>query len=81
MPRYHPLKRRTVVKVLESYGFNLDRVKGDHGQYEHENFRGKRRLVTVTFDDEFSPQGVVLKSIFKQSGIRKKEFYKAAARL
>ena len=81
MPRHHPLKRRVGVNVLEGFGFKLDRVKGDHAQYEHESFRGRRRVVTVPFYDEFSPQGEVLKGIFRQSGIRKKEFYKAAARL
>jgi len=81
LPRYHPLKRRVVVEVLESYGFKSDRVKGDHAQYEHVNFRGKRRLVTVPFYDEFSPKDDVLKGIFRQAGIGKKEFYAAAARL
>lgn len=81
MPRYHPLKRRVVTKVLESYGFEFDRMKGDHAQYEHANFRGKRRLVTVPFYEEFSPKDAVFKGIFKQSGIGKKEFYKAAAHL
>lgn len=81
MPRHHPLKRRVVVDVLEGFGFKLDRVKGDHAQYEHANFRGKRRLVTVPFYDEFSPVGDVLKGIFHQSAISKKEFYKAAAHL
>jgi predicted RNA binding protein YcfA (HicA-like mRNA interferase family) len=56
-------------------------MKGDHAQYEHENFRGKRRLVTVPFYEEFSPQGAPLKGIFQQSGLSKKEFYKAATRL
>jgi predicted RNA binding protein YcfA (HicA-like mRNA interferase family) len=81
LPRYHPLKRRAVVKVLEIYGFEFDRMKGDHAQYEHENFRGKRRLVTVPFYEELSPQGAALKGIFQQSGLSKKEFYKAATRL
>jgi predicted RNA binding protein YcfA (HicA-like mRNA interferase family) len=81
LPRYHPLKRRVVIKLLESYGFKFDRVKGDHAQYEHVKFRGKRRLVTVPFYDEFNPKGDVLKGIFKQAGISKKEFYQAAARL
>ena len=81
MPRYHPLKRRVVIKVLESHGFKFDRMKGGHAQYEHADFRGKRRLVTVPFYDEFSPVGDVLKGIFQQSAISKKDFYKAAAHL
>ena len=81
MPRYHPLKRKAVIKVLESYGFKFDRMKGGHAQYEHVNFRGKRRLATVPFYEEFSPTGEVLKGIFKQAGISKKEFYRTAARL
>jgi predicted RNA binding protein YcfA (HicA-like mRNA interferase family) len=81
LPRYHPLKRKVVIKILENYGFEFDRMKGDHAQYEHVNFRGKRRLVTVPFYEEFSPKDDVFKGIMKQSGIGKKEFYKAAARL
>jgi predicted RNA binding protein YcfA (HicA-like mRNA interferase family) len=61
-----------VIEVLESHGFKFDRMKGGHAQYEHADFRGKRRLVTVPFYDEFSPQGEVPKGIFRQSGIRKK---------
>jgi len=56
-------------------------MKGGHAQYEHADFRGKRRLVTVPFYDEFSPVGDVLKGIFQQSAISKKDFYKAAAHL
>jgi len=56
-------------------------MKGGHAQYEHADFRGKRRLVTVPFYEEFSPKDDVLKGIFKQAGIGKKEFYKAAAHL
>jgi predicted RNA binding protein YcfA (HicA-like mRNA interferase family) len=81
LPRYHPLKRREVIEVLESYGFKFDRMKGDHAQYEHADFRGKRRLVTVPLYEEFSPKYDVLKGIFKQSGIGKKEFYKAAGHI
>jgi len=82
LSRYYPIKRRILEKLLKKEGFELDRISGDHAQYVHTNYRGKKRLVTIPLtEDEFSPQGEILKSIVRQMGLKKKEFYRKIERL
>jgi predicted RNA binding protein YcfA (HicA-like mRNA interferase family) len=77
LSRYYPIKRRKLEKLLKKEGFEIDRISGDHAQYKHTNYQDKKRLVTVPLkEDEFSPRGRILKSIIRQMGLKKKEFYK-----
>jgi len=74
--RRYPVKRRIIIKLLRKEGFELDRTSADHNQYEHPNYQGKKRLVTVPHEDEFSIKGEILPSIIRQMGLSKKEFYR-----
>lgn len=72
MGRSYPVKRKKIIKLLVKEEFTLDRTSGDHNQYEHPRYKGKKRLVTVPKEDEFSITGTILPSIISQMGLKKK---------
>ncbi|MBP9706777.1 MAG: type II toxin-antitoxin system HicA family toxin [Oligoflexales bacterium] len=71
--KYPPLKPRQVINVLQKNGFIFKRQIGSHQQYEA-FVEGKRRVVTVPDYSELDKS--LLKSIFSQSGLDCKVFYK-----
>ena len=62
------MKVREVIKMLESSGWYLDRIRGSHRQYKHPEKNG---LVTVSgkLSDELAPG--TQNSIFRQAGGKK----------
>lgn len=81
LAKYHPVKRRKIIKLLTKEGFCLDRSSGDHDQYIHICYKGKKRLVTIPYEDEFSIKGDILPSIINQMGLTKSQFYKMIDKL
>ena len=65
MPKFPVFTPRKIIKLLESHGFVLDRVKGSHHIYIHPE--SKRRVV-VPLHKRDLPKGTAL-SILKQAGI------------
>jgi predicted RNA binding protein YcfA (HicA-like mRNA interferase family) len=59
-------KVKEIIKILESHGWYLERIRGSHQQYKHPTIRK-----TVTVDGKPSEDVYVdnLKSMEKQSGI------------
>ena len=67
------MKVRDVIRILESNGFELDRTRGSHRQFEG-IIGGKRRLVTVSDKDNQDVKPGTLNSIRRQSGLSRKAF-------
>lgn len=67
MPKLPVFPPRKIVKLLESRGFVLDRVKGSHHIYIHP---GNGRRVVVPLHKRDLPRGTVY-SILKQAGIER----------
>lgn len=61
------IKPRRIIKVLEQKGFNFIRQKGSHRLYRKGNLR-----VTVPYHNKDLKPGT-LRSILRQSGIKKEE--------
>ena len=69
MPKLPSLTPQKIIKILESKGFVLDRIKGSHHIYY--NLKLKRRVV-VPLHKKDLPKGTLLE-ILKQAGISKEE--------
>lgn len=69
MPKLPSLTSQKIIKILESKGFVLDRVKGSHHIYY--NPETKRRVVIPLHKNDL-PKGT-LPEILKQAGISKEE--------
>jgi len=76
LSKRYPLKRYKIIKLLKKEGFKIDRTSGDRVQFVHYNYKGKKRLVTIPNQDEFSIKGEILPSIIRQMGLTIREFYK-----
>lgn len=72
--KYLPLKPKEIETVLKRHGFFFKRQDGSHAQWEG-YIVNTRRIVTVPQYSEIKSKDV-LKSIFQQSGLSWKEFYK-----
>ena len=67
---------RDFIKIIEAYGFEIDRQDGSHRQYVG-NVGGTRRIVTVAFHNVGDPiRPDTLKSMIRQSGLSQKLFRK-----
>lgn len=79
MPRRNPpLTPREVRNVLEAQGFEHDRTEGSHEQWVG-NYGGSKRVVTVdAAEKEFSNR--LMKSMIRQSGMSRDEFYRSTER-
>ncbi len=69
MPKLPSLTSFKVIKLLESKGFILDRVKGSHYIYYHPE---TKRRVIVPHHNRDLPRGTLLE-ILSQAGISKDE--------
>ncbi len=69
MPKLSPMTPREIIKLLESRGFVLDRVKGSHHIYLQPE-TGLRAVVPLHKKD--LPIGTML-SILKQAGIDRED--------
>lgn len=67
------MKVRDVIRILAANGFQLDRMRGSHRQFEG-IVGGKRRLVTVPGKDNQEVKIGTLMSISRQSGLPRKTF-------
>jgi len=67
MPKLPSLTPRKIIKILESKGFILDRIKGSHHIYYHPET--KKRAVVPLYKKNL-PKGTLLE-ILKQAGISK----------
>lgn len=78
--RERPVKTKEFIAVLRELGFEPKRTNGSHEQWEHAFFNGQRRNVTV--DDHHSPfTKWLLKSMLKQAGLKKKEFFQCLEKI
>ncbi|OGE19675.1 hypothetical protein A3J19_02575 [Candidatus Daviesbacteria bacterium RIFCSPLOWO2_02_FULL_41_8] len=78
MPSFKPLKYREVTTILKNLGFLQERGTGSSHQTWVLKRNGMSYAVTVAFhgtNQEFRPG--TLKSMVRQSGFTKQEFYKA----
>ena len=69
MPKLPTLTPKKVIKILESKGFVLDRVKGSHHIYY--NPETKKRVVVPVHKKDL-PKGTLLE-ILRQAGISKED--------
>ena len=80
MPRPPVLDLGDIYRMLDVYQFKLKHTKGSHEQWEG-YVGGQRRVVTVDRNDApFGPRSQVLKSMIRQSGVERIDFYAAAGR-
>ena len=65
-----PMKVRQVIRLIESRGWRMDRIRGSHRQYKHPDRPG---VVTIAGrpGDDLAPG--TLSSILKQAGMKKCE--------
>lgn len=66
-------KVRLIVAILRAHGFELERQKGSHRQYEG-IVGGTRRIVTISQQDGDEVAPKLLGFIQRQSGLPKKLF-------
>lgn len=69
MPKLPSITPQKIIKILESKGFVLERVKGSHHIYV--NRETKRRVVIPLHKNDL-PKGTLLE-ILKQAGINREE--------
>ncbi len=69
MPKLPTLAPKKIIKILESQGFVLDRIKGSHHIYY--NPKTKKRVV-VPLHKKDLPKGTLLE-ILRQAGIGRDE--------
>jgi predicted RNA binding protein YcfA (HicA-like mRNA interferase family) len=62
------MKVREIIRLLEDDGWFLVRTRGSHRQFRH---HGKSGTVTVSGSPNIDIPSGTLKSIFKQSGLKK----------
>ncbi len=76
MPKkYPPLTYNEVLKIIKVLGFKFKDQKGSHEHYEAD-INGVRRKITLDKND--SPYNdFIIKSMIRQSGFSRKEFYGA----
>ena len=72
MPKLPTLTPKKVIKILESRGFVLDRVKGSHHIYY--NPKTEKRVVVPVHKKDL-PKGTLLE-ILRQAGISKEDIEK-----
>jgi predicted RNA binding protein YcfA (HicA-like mRNA interferase family) len=72
MPRLPALTPQSVIELLESKGFVLDRVRGGHPIYYHPE---TKQRVVVPFHRKDLPRGTLLEFL-RQAGIRPDELRK-----
>lgn len=72
------MKIRDVIRILEAHGFQLDRQRGSHRQFEG-MAAGKRRLVTVSGKASQDIKEGILRSIREQSGLPREAFRQGRA--
>ncbi len=70
MPKTPALTPQQVIRILESRGFVLDRMKGSHRIYIHP---ATRRRAIIPFHKKDLPKGTLLE-ILRQAGINPDEF-------
>ena len=78
---YPSLTPSEVVSILLNLGFELKRQQGSHAHYERQpdETLGERKIVTVDMSHpEFTRR--LLKSMIRQSGFDRKDFYGATKR-
>ncbi|WP_416221218.1 type II toxin-antitoxin system HicA family toxin [Salinicola sp. LHM] len=73
--RERPVTKREFVKILKKLGFSHVRTNASHEHWEHRNFNGERRLVTVDGHHEPFARDL-LKSMRSQAGLSRREFMK-----
>lgn len=75
--QFPPLDQFQVEKILKKAGFVKKRQKGTSHAHWEVYIDGKRRIVTVDFlGGKKSKYGhTLLKSMIRQSGMKKKKFY------
>jgi predicted RNA binding protein YcfA (HicA-like mRNA interferase family) len=71
--KYPILKYREIRDILEARGFTLDRTEGSHEQWIHSNIHDAKRVVTLDNHGEFYTE--LMKSMIRQSGLTREEFY------
>lgn len=64
-----------VIKRLKSHGFTLVRCKGSHHQFICNHGNGCHHLVTVAVHKGKDVSDRDIRSIIRQSGLSKEEFY------
>ena len=69
MPKLPPITPKKIIKILESRGFVLDRIKGSHHVYYHPET--KKRVVVPLHKNDL-PKGTLLE-ILRQAEISKDE--------
>jgi len=69
MSKLPPLTPKKLIKILKSFGFQLDHATGSH--FIFYNSETKKRAV-VPYHKEDLPKGTLM-SILKEAGITKKE--------
>ena len=67
------MRVRDVIKILRDHGFELDRQRGSHRQFEGV-VDGVRRLVTISGKDGDDVPAPLLAAIRRQCGLPKKLF-------
>ena len=78
--RYPPLTPDEVASIVRALGFVFDRQCGSHANYERRGSGDEqRRVVTIdTNVDEFDER--LIKSMIRQSGASREQFYGATRR-
>ena len=71
MPKLPSLAPKKIIKILESRGFVLDRIKGSHHIYYHPE---TKKRVVVPLHKKNLPKGTLLE-ILRQAEISKDEFW------
>lgn len=75
MPRkFPPLTPTQVRAILTACDFTLRETEGSHEQWEHDDFKGQARLVTVDGSHDVFSQNL-MHSMLSQSGMTRDEFY------
>ena len=69
MPKLPSLTPQKVIKILESRGFILDRVKGSHYVYFNPE---TKRIAIIPFHNREIPKGTLIE-ILKQAGINRED--------
>ena len=69
MPKLPTLAPKKIVKILESQGFVLDRIRGSHHIYYHPE---TKKRVIVPLHKKDLPKGTLLE-ILRQAGIGRDE--------
>ena len=79
--KYPPLTPSEVQAIAKGLGFTFKRQSGSHGHYEKDaDAKGRERKI-ITIDEKISEfDEDLLKSMIRQSGFTREEFYGATKR-